>query len=42
MDSKHRFGALIRCTNMVIAKEKQEIVYHKECIYTPFYTTIAL
>ena len=29
MDSVHGFGAWIRCTNMAIAEEKQETVYHE-------------
>ena len=42
IDVEHGFGAGIQCTSMAIAKEKQETVYHEECIYTAVYTAIAL
>ena len=40
----HGFEAWIRCMDSVHEHghgEKQETVYHEECIYTPFCTAIA-
>ena len=42
LDLEHGLGAWIWCIGMAMAKEKQETVFHEECIKTASCTAIAL